>query len=314
MKMMRPLVIFIDDDKQRLQAAALLFDGYYNYEVRTAWSATRAKEIARSLERPATLFLNPHVGGPFEGVTLLRTMQQVSRQPLVAVYISIDVEDGAQALSRGGAIAYLVRPCKRDEVEAYRAAITTYVGVVTPEQVAIARMATHDPLTELLNRRGFRELAVRELARAARDKTPTSSIFADIDDFKLVNDTFGYDVGDATIVAVAHCIKLYGRVRITDLVGRRGGEEFVILLPETNGAQAKVVAARLEQAVKELRVPADKERCVSVTVSTGVLTIGHADIKADRARTLERILDHSSKLMKREKRRKKEARLENKST
>lgn len=104
-------------------------------------------------------------------------------------------------------------------------------------------LATTDSLTKALTRRQFMELACKELTRASRYKTPVSFIMADIDDFKKINDSHGHLIGDKVLVYFADVLR--ETLRDADLLGRLGGEEFAILLPETGQRGAESLAERL---------------------------------------------------------------------
>lgn len=114
-------------------------------------------------------------------------------------------------------------------------------------------MATTDDLTGLCNRRYFMELAERETARVLRYATPLSLLVIDLDHFKTVNDTFGHAAGDMVLRELAHVLRR--ELREVDIVGRLGGEEFAVLLPETELEEARRVAERLLSAIRAGRVP-----------------------------------------------------------
>ena len=109
------------------------------------------------------------------------------------------------------------------------------------------RESLSDPLTGLANRRFFQEILLREMRRAQRANQPMSLIIMDIDYFKGVNDTYGHNVGDEVLEQVAGI--MLQSVRATDFVIRYGGEEFVILLPETRAADANQVAEKLRKTI-----------------------------------------------------------------
>ena len=131
----------------------------------------------------------------------------------------------------------------------------------------LVRRATSDSLTGLANRRGFFENAVRAQAAAARSRAPLGMIMVDVDHFKNVNDAYGHDVGDAVLRAVAG--RLRDCVRVADMVGRVGGEEFAVLCPGTDLAGGEELAERLRRALEGLCVEAGGQ-CVRVTASFGV--------------------------------------------
>ncbi len=109
----------------------------------------------------------------------------------------------------------------------------------------VERLAVTDALTGLFNRRGFSQLGKRELERYHRYGNPLSMIMVDIDHFKDVNDTYGHAMGDEVLkVLTKSCA---ANIRAMDVAGRYGGDEFVILLPETDGATASVIAERIRE-------------------------------------------------------------------
>jgi len=123
-----------------------------------------------------------------------------------------------------------------------------------------------DPLTGILNRRAFYEAATAELKRIDRTQKPLTVVYIDLDNFKSVNDVFGHLVGDKVLQRVAERIKL--QLRGTDFVSRLGGDEYALLLPETDETASKIVLPRLQSALlKEMT-----EAKWPVTFSLGVLT------------------------------------------
>ena len=134
-------------------------------------------------------------------------------------------------------------------------------------QDELTRMATTDPLTGALNRRELMQSSKREVAAARRYGRSLSLLIADIDFFKKVNDTYGHGVGDIAICTVADICQQ--ALRETDLVARIGGEEYVILMPETSGERAAETADRLRKAIAAATIPAD-DGSFSITASFGV--------------------------------------------
>lgn len=124
-----------------------------------------------------------------------------------------------------------------------------------------------DQLTGVLNRRGLDEAIVREISRAKRGESALSVAFLDIDNFKKLNDAYGHGVGDTALQLLAKVIK--ATVRPTDVVSRFGGEEFVILLPDTDVEQAVNTVMRLQRALTKQFFMANNERQL-ITFSAGV--------------------------------------------
>jgi len=129
------------------------------------------------------------------------------------------------------------------------------------------RLAVTDPLTGLYNRRHFFDVAQTELERSRRYHHSMSIIILDVDHFKRVNDSFGHMVGDEVLRSLARTS--LASLRKVDIMGRYGGEEFVVMLPETNLTSACVMAERLRSQVASMRVGSDRG-VVSITISIGV--------------------------------------------
>lgn len=135
----------------------------------------------------------------------------------------------------------------------------------------LERRAYYDYLTGLANRRYFIEQAEFELARTLRYGGELSVIMFDIDHFKLVNDTHGHKIGDIVLQKIADISR--ASLRDVDIIGRIGGEEFAILLPETGSKQAMEAAERLRIAVSNGRVAMQDNLSLQVTASFGVTTV-----------------------------------------
>ncbi|WP_229448030.1 diguanylate cyclase [Massilia sp. CF038] len=136
---------------------------------------------------------------------------------------------------------------------------------------ALEQQVTTDALTGIGNRRRMTSQINAELERTRRTGNPLSLLMVDIDHFKNVNDSFGHDAGDRAIVAVA--IALAVDLRGIDSVARFGGEEFVVLLPETGLDRACDVAERLRASIAALRLD-DGDRTIELTISIGVACAG----------------------------------------
>ena len=132
----------------------------------------------------------------------------------------------------------------------------------------LRRFAFRDGLTDLFNHRYFQEALDKELARAARYQHPLALILFDVDRFKQVNDTHGHLHGDTVLKAIAK--RILEGARDTDLVSRYGGEEFGILLPQTDASGAVVKAEACRAAVEATEVPVEDNAVIRVTISLGI--------------------------------------------
>jgi diguanylate cyclase (GGDEF)-like protein len=160
----------------------------------------------------------------------------------------------------------------------------------------VQMLAITDAVTGVFNRRGFSDLGRREVDRARRFMRPLSVIMFDIDFFKTINDTYGHSCGDNMLRMIAERVK--SNIREVDIMGRYGGDEFVILLPETDLFVATNVAERLRMCVSDSPVMIE-ENPVQVTISLGVarLTADIAGLAAlmDRADTAMYAAKHAGR-------------------
>jgi diguanylate cyclase (GGDEF)-like protein len=184
----------------------------------------------------------------------------------------VTARDEKEDVVRGldaGADDYLTKPFDRSEL---RARLNVGRRILHLQQELIQAReelrfrATHDVLTGVWNRGALLEMLHRELERGARSATPTAVLMLDLDHFKHVNDTYGHLAGDAVLREVAR--RMLDNVRAYDLVGRYGGEEFLIVLPGCNRQQVEQSAERIRCAVAGQAVPG--EGCqIPVTLSIG---------------------------------------------
>ncbi len=149
-------------------------------------------------------------------------------------------------------------------------------------QVELRRLATTDYLTNIANNRCFFDQGEREIQRARRYGHPLSLLMFDIDQFKKINDTYGHAAGDRVLVSItSRCKKL---LRDIDVFGRVGGDEFAVLLPETDLAGGKATAERLRTAVAEQAIEAGGE-VRRMTISIGVSQLAAEDRRVEEMLT-----------------------------
>jgi diguanylate cyclase (GGDEF)-like protein len=141
-------------------------------------------------------------------------------------------------------------------------------------QAQLQLLATHDPLTNVLNARAFSNEMAQELGRNRRYGRPLALIYLDLDDFKKVNDAHGHATGDAVLRLVADATR--SAVRQADIVGRLGGDEFAVLMPETEGTVAHAAANRLAGGIRTVF-----RGTPSVTASIGVVAVTGSEAGTD---------------------------------
>jgi len=149
------------------------------------------------------------------------------------------------------------------DITARKQAETERLRALKLEQIAIT-----DPLTKIYNRRFFNEVAEKEIERAKRSRSPLSVIIFDIDYFKNVNDTYGHLTGDQVLINLVNLCK--HNIRSMDIFARFGGEEFVILMPDTDMQSAHETAERLREKVAEKPMATSGKTGVSITISLGI--------------------------------------------
>jgi diguanylate cyclase (GGDEF)-like protein len=132
------------------------------------------------------------------------------------------------------------------------------------------QLADRDPLTDFFNHRYFHQRLGEELLRAGRSRAPVSLLMLDLDEFKLVNDTFGHLFGDRVLHWTADLVR--STLRASDVPARYGGDEFAVILPDTDPAGARLVAARIERAFAEHAYQSEGGHPVPVGVSVGAAT------------------------------------------
>ena len=146
-------------------------------------------------------------------------------------------------------------------------AILSDLAHIVMDELELRRLATTDSLTGSLSRRGFREEAARDFALARRHKNELSCMLLDVDHFKRLNDTHGHAAGDTVLQGIVDICR--SNLRASDYIGRIGGEEFAIMLPQTGGKAALEVAERMRHAI-EARAFETQAGLLKVTVSFGV--------------------------------------------
>jgi diguanylate cyclase (GGDEF)-like protein len=189
-------------------------------------------------------------------------------------FVGVPLMDGALCIGVLSAVHPLPNYFDDDE----EALLSLVAGMSAPYlQIArLRRLAEVDPLTGALNRRGLDEHWPDDATDA-----PLSLAVVDVDEFKRINDTFGHDVGDEAIRAIAHV--LGNLVRRGDGVVRLGGDEFLLVLPGTTAADAQAVAERARHAIEMHAFVSDGER-IGVTISVGVAERLSGEARADLMR------------------------------
>jgi two-component system cell cycle response regulator len=231
--------------------------------VHEAGTAAEARQVAATEELDAVVLAWELPDEPAPFTLRLWSLHERLRWVPVIVVTGHERPEMIEEALRLGAADFIRKPVQEVELAArLKAALRT-----RDLQVELLRLARHDALTGLYNRRYFLERLATEHARARRYHKLSTLALLDVDRFKTVNDGFGHDVGDAVLRQIADILR--AGIRTVDVAARYGGEEFALLLPETSAAGAFTCLDRLRLAAERAAWPALGPRS-PVTFSAGV--------------------------------------------
>ena len=237
------------------------------------WRVSEAADGQEGLERaraarPDIVLLDiemPRMNG-FQVLAALKRDPDLADTPVIFLTGRNSSEDVAEGLRRG-AHDYLRKPFETTELQARLLVAQRVEGLrrdLRRQNAELERLATTDVLTGLRNRRFMLDELEALVSRATRHGGELSAVLLDVDHFKAINDSRGHQAGDEVLVALAGCVST--RMRLEDVCGRWGGEEFLVLLPDTGPAGALLAAEKLREAIEHDDVP--------VTISAGVAGLG----------------------------------------
>jgi diguanylate cyclase (GGDEF)-like protein len=302
----------VDDESYLLPPLAALLAN--DFEVLTADSAEAAQRIMSA--RPIDIILTDQKMPRMTGVQLLEWVRQFSPRTVRLLMTGYaEHEDAVEAINRGQVYYYLLKPWRieellqilrnaaekfqlerrqedlLEELRQHKMMLERHVAERTHELeeanvqlhralTEMEKLALTDPLTGLLNRRAIEDIAAAELRRHARYRGHLAMGIVDVDHFKQINDNYLYPGGDYVLVHLTRVLS--GLLRTVDSIGRIGGEEFLIVAPETTSEGAQVLAERIRAAVEQTEFVYNGDT-IAVTVSAGFAVAG-PDSRADYKR------------------------------
>ena len=278
-------VLVIDDSKtvREVTLSLLKDEGLFTFYHEAA-NGERGLEILKEHAVDVVLCdLQMPIMTGFEFLHIVRSEDQYADLPIIMLTGNENQKDKICGLELG-ASDYVTKPFDAGELLA-RVKIQLKIKLL---QDRLKDLANTDPLTRLSNRRHLFDVLNNEFERSQRSGKPCSLAMVDVDHFKSVNDTYGHHLGDEVLVGVAE--KLQDCMRIYDLAARFGGEEFVLLMPETDREQAVSIAERIRQAVEEM-VFNGELKPLQLTITAGVADFPSREVKS--VDDLIRIADHA---------------------
>lgn len=269
-------ILVVDDSIINLNILENLLDGYDVIETTNGKSALSILE-KEDVHLILLDIVMPEVDG-YEICQKIKENEKTKNIPVVFITAKTDEDSIEKAYDVGGS-DFVTKPFKPKEL---LARVKTQLKIHKMEK-ELRLLALIDPMTKLYNRRYFTSITEHSISFAQRERQELSVIMIDIDDFKNINDTYGHQIGDDVIVLVANTLMKIQRK--SDIVCRYGGEEFVILLPNTSLENAKKVAEHARKEVESLSVLDSSQQEISFTISLGV-----SCVNVDDEETIEKSL------------------------
>ncbi|OGT20395.1 MAG: diguanylate cyclase response regulator [Gammaproteobacteria bacterium RBG_16_57_12] len=262
----KPKILIVDDEGFNINLLNALLKT--DYKIMVAASGEQAlKGVATG--KPDLILLDIMMPG-MDGYEVLRRLKADAATQTIPVIFVTAMGDAADE-TRGfdlGAVDYITKPFNRSVV---KARVRTHMHLKRKNDL-LEKMASIDALTEIPNRRAFDEMREREWKRSRRAGLTISIAMLDVDMFKHYNDSYGHGAGDECLARVARALSNCLR-RPADFVARCGGEEFAVILPETDNTGAMHVGELLRTAIAGLEIPHTHSRVAPhVTISVGIAT------------------------------------------
>ncbi|TAF08964.1 MAG: diguanylate cyclase [Nostocales cyanobacterium] len=281
------LILVVDDVKLNLQVVANILDKV-GYEITLVSNGYQALERVQSA-RPDLILLDlmmPEING-LEVCEKIQSNPELADIPIIFVSASQEQEHLLKAFEKG-AVDYVTKPFHAAEL---LARVRMHLELkysrqklkkLLQEQVALVeeleRLANTDTLTGIWNRRYLLMTAEQEIKRSQRYNFSFTVLLIDIDHFKKVNDSYGHNIGDEAIIFMTKIV--LNHLRQVDCFGRFGGEEFVVLLSETDLEEGVIVAERIRENINNQHLIFEDKQ-IAITVSIGVASYNFADQSID---------------------------------
>jgi diguanylate cyclase (GGDEF)-like protein len=259
-------LLIVDDENTNLKVLSHILG--QDYTIYTATSGESAIEKAKEY-KPDLILLDiimPGMNG-YETLSAVKSCEEIKKTPIIFITGLTSDEDEAKGLALDAA-DYLTKPFSSAIV---KLRVRNQIQIINQLQT-IERISLIDQLTNLPNRRSFDARLKMEWGQAIREKTSLSLLMIDLDKFKNVNDTYGHLHGDV-VLQTAAAIFSQAVKRPGDFAARWGGEEFVVLLPNTHSDGAVEIAEKIRLDVEDTIIPVDGGSEMKITISIGVTSL-----------------------------------------
>lgn len=301
----RPLnLLIIEDDDEFAHSLELRLSRDQDYPLKV--QCVRDLDSARqSLQNyPFHIILLDLTLPDSEGIESYLKIKMFTNGSPVVILTGVSSDDIAHEAVRQGAEDYLVKgevdgrmisrvihnAIERNRIKKELAMVSRQLRETN---LHLEKMTILDPLTGLYNRRGLQQALSREIQWAERHESPLIAMLLDVDHFKDINDTLGYPVGDVILRELAGTLNK--TVRLTDHIARVGGDEFILLLPETDFEEGVKIAERSRLAISNANYAVLEKEKLRLTASIGVMKVN------TQTRTIDELLGHIHPLLKKSK-------------
>jgi two-component system, cell cycle response regulator len=287
MKTKKITILVVDDDPLALDTIAeLLVES--GYRVFTAQGGQKALDILET-QTGIDLIVSDLMMPQMDGIALTKEIHSTGLDIPIIVITGFATIELAVETMKAGAADFITRPFNNDQIKITIKKVleTKRLKKLAGEREFYKQLSNHDEMTGLANYRACHETLEKETERAKRYNRPLTIMMIDIDDFKCCNDTYGHLAGDTAMVQIAGLIKK--QTRASDVATRYGGEEFMVILPETTIEEASAVAERIRESIAEHQfVSEEGAPMASLSVTIGLSALpDHAATKKDLIRTAD---------------------------
>jgi len=259
-------LLIVDDENMNLKVLTNILGS--SYTIYTATNGISAIEKAKEYTPDLILLdiLMPEMDG-YETLSEIKKCEKIKKIPVIFITGLSSDDDEEKGLSLDAA-DYITKPLSAKIV---KLRVRNQIQIIN-QMRTIEHLSMIDQLTNIPNRRSFDDRLNMEWKQAIREQTPISLLIIDMDEFKNINDTHGHQQGDIVLQKVASIFPLSFR-RPGDFAARWGGEEFIVLLPNTSIDGALDVAEKIRADIENTKITLDDGKIIGVTVSIGVNSI-----------------------------------------